>query len=217
MGSGVTTVSQTIGFISFAFTLATAAGVFWSNLYVMPRINPAFVAKTFNSHTFANAPREIPDMLSNLKQSLYEERFHLRRLRRKRASRRKSGTYQRDLMNPVHLRSRGVGSEQSLQAMSVAIRHMISRFTKLESQFLSNSARKRDERRKSHQDDVWSGEDIEYELGESAEFYDTEYRPSSLADRWRWILTKRSVLSLMDGVQRIQMRRIAMQTTELAL
>src|ERR1700753_1789349 len=142
MGSGVTTASQTIGFISFAFTLATVVGVFWSNLYVISSLIQAFAVNNFGSHTFANAPSEIHDMLANLKQSLYEERFHLRRLRRRRASRRKSGTYQRDLMNPIHIRSRGVGSEQSLQAMSVAIRHMISRFTKLESQFLSNSARK---------------------------------------------------------------------------
>jgi hypothetical protein len=157
------------------------------------------------------------DIMSNLKQSLYEERFHLRRLRRKRNIKGKSGTYQRDMMNTIQYRSRGVGSEQSLQAMSAAVRHMIARFSKIEAPFLASSARKRDERRKSHQDDVWSGEDVAYELDESAVFYDTEYRPVGFFDRWRWIVTKPSIMTLFDRVQRIQMRRIAMQTTELTL
>jgi hypothetical protein len=47
MGSGVATVSQTIGFISFAFTLATAARVFWSILYVIDRSGTDFATELF--------------------------------------------------------------------------------------------------------------------------------------------------------------------------
>jgi hypothetical protein len=101
--------------------------------------------------------------------------------------------------------------------MAAAIRHMISRFEKLEAPFLANSARRRNERRKSHGDDVWSGEDIEFELGERPDWYDSEYKPCGFRERWRWIHTKNSVLTILSAVERLQIRRIAMQTNELIL
>lgn len=59
-------ISASIGFVSFAFTLGTFLKVFWTNL-----------------GTFGNAPQEINDILSSLKQGLLEQRRHLRRTRRR--------------------------------------------------------------------------------------------------------------------------------------
>lgn len=65
----ISLVSALIGFVSFAFTLGTFFKVFWSNL-----------------GTFGAAPREIDDVLSNLKHGLLEERRHLRRVKRRQKS-----------------------------------------------------------------------------------------------------------------------------------
>ncbi|KAH7390931.1 hypothetical protein DE146DRAFT_758372 [Phaeosphaeria sp. MPI-PUGE-AT-0046c] len=62
----ISLISASIGFVSFAFTLGTFLKVFWSNL-----------------GTFAAAPQEINDFLSNLKQGLLEQRRNLRRSRRR--------------------------------------------------------------------------------------------------------------------------------------
>lgn len=64
--SPLSMVSTTIGFVSFAFTLGTFFKLFWSNL-----------------GTFGEAPQEIQDFLSNLKQGLMEERRHLRKARKR--------------------------------------------------------------------------------------------------------------------------------------
>ncbi|KAF2662606.1 hypothetical protein K491DRAFT_686486 [Lophiostoma macrostomum CBS 122681] len=77
-------VSTVIGFISFAFTLATFLRVFWDNL-----------------QTIAAAPGEINDFLSTLKQGLLEERRHLRKVRRRRKSMRGNGNH-----NQNHVRGR---------------------------------------------------------------------------------------------------------------
>ncbi|PVI05661.1 hypothetical protein DM02DRAFT_683956 [Periconia macrospinosa] len=70
--SPISFASTLIGFISFAFTLATFLNVFWSSLC-----------------TIKTAPHEIKDYLSNLKQALLEERRHLRKVRKRiRSSRR---------------------------------------------------------------------------------------------------------------------------------
>jgi hypothetical protein len=156
-------------------------------------------------------------MLSNLKQELLEERAHLKRWRRRRNSRRRSATLHRDERDLAPGRSRGVGSDQSIHAMGLAIRHMISIFSRVETPYLAPSVQRRNERRKSHRDDIWSQGEVNYELEEPAEFYDSEYRPCGLKQRFQWIGTKNTVLSLLDSVQRIQIRRIAMQTTEIAL
>lgn len=64
--------STLIGFISFAFTIATFLKVFWQSII-----------------TIKAAPDEITDYLSNLKQALLEERRHLRKVKKR--MRRNSG------------------------------------------------------------------------------------------------------------------------------
>jgi hypothetical protein len=167
-----------------------------------------------------HAPTEIHDMLSNLKQSLYEERFYLRRLRRRRNARRgRAHRHPREHHEKLLIRPRGVGSDQSLQAMHTAVRHMIQTFDKFEEPFVLHDPHKhRHERRKSHRDD-WSGDDHDHDgyEGGGAEFYDTEYKPTGFFQRCKWITTKSGVQNLLSAIERLQMRRVAMQTTDLMM
>jgi hypothetical protein len=64
--------------------------------------------------------------------------------------------------------------------MGSAIRHMISIFSRVETPCLAPSVRRRNELRKSHQDDIWSQDEVNYKPEEPAEFYDSEYRPCGL-------------------------------------
>ena len=69
----VSLASTIIGFISFAFTVGTATRVFWTEI-----------------STWSAAPSGIDDALTNLKQSLLEERYHIKRARRMLAAKRRS-------------------------------------------------------------------------------------------------------------------------------
>jgi len=171
------------------------------------------------SQTFMQAETQIHDMLNNLKQSLYEERFYLRKLRRRRYARRSSAhRHPQAHHEKLLLRPRGVGSDQSLQAMHTAVRHMIQRFDKLEVPFVMYDPQKdRHGRRKSHRDD-WSDEhDHDRHEGPGAECYDTEYKPVGFYQRCKWINARGSAKSLLESIQRLQMRRVAMQTTDLMM
>ncbi|OJD35459.1 uncharacterized protein BKCO1_17000118 [Diplodia corticola] len=63
--SPISMVSTVFGFLGFAFTIATFLRVTWENI-----------------QTFLGASTQISDLLGNLKQGLYEERSHLRKVRR---------------------------------------------------------------------------------------------------------------------------------------
>jgi hypothetical protein len=124
------------------------------------------------------------------------------------------------------MRIRGIGTEQSLQAMQTAVRHMISQFTDLEEPFLTAYARnKREKRRRSgftDDDDVWNGDEINvsYENAEgtgAGDFYDIVYNPPGFRERFRWIRCKQRAVDLYTRINRIQLRRVAMQTTEIGL
>jgi len=107
----VSLASSVVGFAGFAFTVATAIGVFWSNL-----------------QTFAAAPTEIHDSLSNLRQSLYEERAHLRKARRHGRRRRSSASARAGKgATGVKEKENDVGPDAALQAMVTAVKHMIVR------------------------------------------------------------------------------------------
>ncbi|KAF2707252.1 hypothetical protein K504DRAFT_458692 [Pleomassaria siparia CBS 279.74] len=152
-------VSVAIGFISFAFTLATFVRVFWDALLAL-----------------YSAPSEIMDYLSNLKQGLLEERRHLRRVKRRMKSRRRDSRdgrgrsssepggggggggghgLSRGASRTRSKRSRGrrhyppmhferdlqsfhsSSSESSVKIMRIAIRDMIKQFRHLEAPFLN--------------------------------------------------------------------------------
>ncbi len=165
-----------------------------------------------------NAPSEIHDTLSNLQQSLYEERFYIGRIRRRRGPSRRA-----DPGDALPLRIRGAGTDQSLRAMGTAVRHMCAQFERLEEPYLTGAARRLREksRRRGYGadrlDELWNADDVRVELGEGADFYDAVYAPPGWRERFRWIRNKGTALSLWTRVQRIQIRRIAIQTSEIVL
>jgi hypothetical protein len=71
----ISIASTTIGFISFAFTLAIWTHAFWD----------AF-------GTIGAAPQQVQDAFSTLRQGLYEEREYLKRKRRRESSKSKSNS-----------------------------------------------------------------------------------------------------------------------------
>ncbi|KAF1954583.1 hypothetical protein CC80DRAFT_567144 [Byssothecium circinans] len=152
-------ISAIIGFISFAFTLATFLNVFWSYLL-----------------TIKAAPREIEDYLSNLEQALIEERRHLRKVRKRARGATKAGERSRSRSRFDDRRERGSkwgggggggsggdkggerggigvggrykyfsrdeqafrsrGAEESLRVVRTAVRNMIRAFRQIEYLFL---------------------------------------------------------------------------------
>jgi hypothetical protein len=110
--------------------------------------------------------------------------------------------------------------------MQTAVRHMISQFMELEEPYLTKEARsKRDRRRKggfTDDDDVWNGEEVNvnFETGEgtgAGDFFDMVYKIPGFLDRIRWTRSKKTALSLYSRIQQIQLRRVAMQATEIGL
>src|ERR1700753_4410715 len=114
--------SQILGFISFSFTLATLLRVFWSEW-----------------QPFIAAPSEIEDYLTNLKQGLFEEKWHIKHARRRLETRRKS--HKRDTGDEHHhghYRQRKISPniDVSLRAMQNAIKHFMRQFQHMEEPFL---------------------------------------------------------------------------------
>lgn len=200
-------VSTTTGFISFAFTLSTLLRVFWTEI-----------------QTFKAAPREIPDFLTNLKQSLYEEKWHLRRARklsRRRRAASRGGEKGRLLVDRD-------GDEVpewdiALRAMQLAISHMIEKFHRLEAPFVRNPVdvehgnrpvRRSSGRRldhglyrlsRNHDDDDLNRDEQAYVLD--------EYKHCGMRERWRWTESRSKVLSLSESASRMTTRRMSIQIT----
>ncbi|KAF2812996.1 uncharacterized protein BDZ99DRAFT_568261 [Mytilinidion resinicola] len=183
--------STVIGFISFAFTLATFLNVFWSNLL-----------------TFFSAPTEIHDYLSNLKQGLYEERTHLRRARRR--DRRKSvGSRTREKDAGIRSFTRGHSQDEdvALRVMRETIKHMIRQFRALERPFLRDRAGlAREEKGYADEDEV-----------EWPDYYRTDYRECGFRERFVWLRRKNDVVNLLEGLARVETRRIAKEVGDVAM
>jgi hypothetical protein len=209
----ISLASTTIGFISFAFTLMTWFGIFWSDM-----------------RTIAAAPEEIPDFLANLKQSLYEERAHLRRVHKR--LRRRGNTTGR-YANPTVSEKNGRNSKMvmreeadeetvSNRVMRDAVRHMIRTFRKLERPFLEDSdPRSGLHGRSTRNESGWNTEGYGYGYGadeeEDLDYSRTMYRNCGLKERFIWLRTKKSIIRLSGGIQRLETRRIAKEMGEIGL
>ncbi|EPE24171.1 hypothetical protein GLAREA_08021 [Glarea lozoyensis ATCC 20868] len=112
----ISIASITIGFISFAFTLAIWLHAFWD----------AFL-------TLGAAPHQIQDALSTLRQGLYEEREYLRRVRRVRESRH-SPNLKTPQINASHKALYYEGGPT--RVMTDAVKDLIAEFKDLERPFL---------------------------------------------------------------------------------
>ncbi|KAF2236701.1 hypothetical protein EV356DRAFT_497568 [Viridothelium virens] len=221
----VSLASVVIGFVSFAFTVATAFRVFWSNI-----------------KTIRAAPTEVPDYLGNLKQALYEERAHLRAVRRK---------------------TRGIElyDEGGFKVLADAVKHMIRDFKRLERPFLvedsvayrtwwgyedpndfrgekeegirggDGRSRKGSRKRRSRSSyDTRDGGGHAYagnpdgEKGRNRrghphedDYYATDYRKIGLVQRYIWLKERSKVVEMLESVTRIQTRRMAKQVCELSI
>ena len=220
----ISLASTIIGFISFAFTVATAVRVFWGNI-----------------KTVQAAPVEVPDYLGNLKQVLYEERAHLKAVRRK---------------------SRGIEiyDEGGFKILADTIKHMIRDFKRLERPFLvddqdayrtwwgfedpqdpreeeggirggdGRSGRGSRKRRSRSTHDTRGGGGHGYagypnreksrpRRGHSHEddYFATDYCKIGPVKRYIWLKERTKVVEMLEAVSRIQTRRMAKQVCELSM
>jgi len=200
----VSLASSVVGFAGFAFTVATAIGVFWSNL-----------------QTFAAAPTEIHDSLSNLRQSLYEERAHLRKARRHGRRRRSSASARAGKgATGVKEKENDVGPDAALQAMVTAVKHMITKFKLLERPFLKDQSSRSKRRQKDGWADDTYGQGYSSSLGEDEAsdylYAENRYKECGFRERLIWLKSKNNAVSLLEALNRLEVRRIGMQITEIS-
>ncbi|KAL1618054.1 hypothetical protein SLS56_010720 [Neofusicoccum ribis] len=196
--SPISFVSTLFGFLGFAFTIATFLRVTWENI-----------------QTILGASTQVPDLLGNLKQGLYEERAHLRKVRR---WQRRRGSFQGGPRGGPEKADHWYGhgyldskdlhdDDQSTRVMREAIRNMIREFRHLEQPFL--------------RDDVEIGRHVRngegYADEDDEEYYRTEYRPCGWRERYLWLRRKGAVVDMMSTLSRLETRRIAKEVGEACL
>ena len=222
--SPISLVSSIIGLVSFTFTVATAIRVFWGNI-----------------STIRRAPTEVADFLGNLKQALYEERAHLRSVRRR-------------------ARNVELYDEGGFKVLADSIKHMIRDFKTLERPFLveehdayrtwwgyeepidnqgeergmrGGDGRSRRGSRKRRSRSSYGGRDggeHAYAGNSHAEkgrlrrghpyeddYYATDYCKVGLVHRYIWLKERTKVVDMLEAVSRVQTRRIAKQVCELSM
>ncbi|GAM83122.1 hypothetical protein ANO11243_011080 [Dothideomycetidae sp. 11243] len=205
----ISLASTIIGFISFAFTLATFFRVFWANL-----------------STLSHADSESKSILSTLRTELDEERLSLRELKRHQRAR---GPNHADLVDGPKL------DYAALENLQVALRRVARRFDEIERPFLVSDA-ELDERRAVRRDElrqrrrtrsrrrgrgrttsdaekVYLSDD---EGEEDVLYVEDLYSTVTLVQRWTWLQTRGEAVKLLDSVNRLQTRRIARQVGEIA-
>lgn len=211
-----------IGFISFAFTIATFLRVFWENLM-----------------TLYSAPSEAHEFLTNLRVELYEEKASLRALRRHHRMRAMGGPRLADRASrDAEL------NEAAIRTMQDSLRHLIQRFKDIQRKFLilddhqDHNRRRRQSRRrrrrssgrvesasphyKSGDGGGWNNEkgvrsrDYVYEdENEDGSGYDLAQ--ITFARRFVWLVNRGKAIDIVQSLTRIQTRRIARQVGETAV
>ena len=168
----ISVASIIIGFISFAFTLGTFLRVFWQEF-----------------QTFGSASKQAHLVLSNIRQTLYEEKQHLKREKRHHRSDSRSMS-----------RKRAQEDDGRLRLVSVTLRNVIREFKRLERPFLADP-----------------DQDTEIELDYSGGHFSPRYCTVDVRHRITWLRTKGTILSLSETLQRLQTRRIARDVNEAVL
>lgn len=200
--SPLSLVSTVFGFLGFAFTIATFLRVTWENI-----------------QTINGASTQISDYLGNLKQGLYEERAHLRKVRRWQRRRtsfqggRRGGPDKADdyWYGHGYPDSKDLHyDDQSTRVMREAIRNLIREFRELEEHFLRDDVERR--YRDPH---VRNGEG--YAQSDDEEYYKTEYRTTGFRERYLWLRKKGAVVDMMATLSRLETRRIAREVGEACL
>lgn len=238
----ISLASILIGFISFAFTLATFLKVFWQSII-----------------TLKAAPDEIRDYLSNLKQALLEERRHLRKVRKRMRrgsgrgrgddddmgggprsrSRRRSGggaaKGPRSYFERDEQAFRSQGESEALRVMRDAVRDMIRSFRVFEYAFLkpefqdldsahwsTNTPREKGPAylQSPHEGNLWDddeGDQIQAQGLSRSNRYGSEYKKCGLRERWLWLHRKGDVVTMSESLGRIEVRRTAHEVGGVAI
>lgn len=169
----ISVASITIGFISFAFTLAIWLHSFWDWF-----------------QTLSDAPTQVQDHLSTLRQGLYEERAHLKRIRGRGIAGTRSG------------RARGSGGQDiyadggPLKVINDAVKHLIRDFKALERPFLIAPHEGREK-------------DLEWSFDATQRYYRCD-----LVHRIIWLQSKHSVKGISARLNALQIRRIAVEVSD---
>lgn len=205
----ISLASTLIGFISFAFTLATFLRVFWENVI-----------------TLFGAKNEAHALLTTLRQELYEERMSLRALRRHQRAR---GSHSKDVFSGPEL------DEVTIRTMQDTVRHMWKKFKIIEKPFLDDGessngsagrgrgqSRRRRRRRSRADDSVSPYYEKTVRAGEypgddnDEDYTGQQYCAFTFGRRFAWLRYRAEAKELLQGVNRLQTRRIARQVGEIA-
>ncbi|GAB7344257.1 hypothetical protein MBLNU457_2134t2 [Dothideomycetes sp. NU457] len=219
--------SITIGIISFAFTVATFLRVFWTSIM-----------------TIFSAATEAPDILTTLRQELYEERNSLRALRRHLRAR--GGQHARDVFSGPEL------DEVVIRTLQKSIKDLCRKFKGIERPFLAEREKERrgqTRRRSRTRRESWGEEDgFEYYTGvgsrtdwddekgggrgvrrrerereqdrdwdEEEDYSRSIYCNMTLGRRIVWLRYRGDAMNLLASLARVQTRRIARQVGEIAV
>ncbi|PSK53830.1 hypothetical protein B9Z65_7636 [Elsinoe australis] len=188
--------SAIIGFISFAFTLATFLRVFWENLA-----------------TIFKAGRESKNILTTLRVELEEERCSLREIKRHQRSR--GDQHSQDVFKGPEL------DDEALRSLQDTVRRLTRRFEELERPFLADETeleRRKDRRRRrrsSRGRSTTRTRDPNYDFEKARRYqlddgYESEdkvedlYSTMSLRRRWTWLNTRSEAMDMLNAVNRVQ-------------
>jgi hypothetical protein len=104
--------------------------------------------------------------------------------------------------------------------MSTAVRHMCEQFKELERPFLKEAAKRSSRQPK----DLWAEDALGYSSGGLGEDESTDYlysvsryKDCGLKQRFIWLKSKSSLIVLLEGLNRMEVRRMGMQMTELSM
>ena len=149
-------------------------------------------------------------MLTNLRQSLYEERSNLRRARQTLRRRRASATGKQDDFGSHR---EGLTPEDAIQAMNAAVKNMIKSFKAYEKPFLVEGLEEPRRRRNDKEDGLGYSSGGLGEDDHADYLYATNrYRECTFKQRLIWIRYKSKVTGLMEAIMRIEVRRIGTLT-----
>lgn len=207
--------SAIVGFVSFAFTVATWLRVFWNN------INSLFAAES-----------EIHGYLSTLRIELYEEKASLKRLRRHNRGLTHSSTGTRDRAG---LRL----DDATLRSLIDVLRRLTRRFKNLERPFLMENdaigkrrpsgypygresanweTEMKDTRSRGRRgSERRNRRDVDDDEDEDQYWVSSDYCDITFAKRSVCLKRRSEAMDLTESLSRVQTRRIARQVGEIAV
>lgn len=156
-----------VGFTSFAFTFFTFLRVFWESI-----------------QTMWSAPKEILQLLGNLRTELYGERAYFKNAIKQARSKNKNSTREPMDVTPFSI-------------LNDSIKSMMRDFRSLEAPFLESES---------------GSEDMDIEKSGKVSLR-PNYARMDFRRRFLWLHTKQDFLDMANQVTRIQARRIAYETS----